>query len=1102
MVDQNVVDREFCLEAIRRGLVTQAALTPFTERKRADPSCSLFKLLLEAGVVPPAVATEILQVALLRAKSAASAAAPPPASQPVPPKTLPPPNGQVGSGRHNVVPKTAKQTTPGTSTTGRLNTGARGTGTPVSLQLPQSTIFELDAPAPVKPAPPEAKPVSQTEATYMDIEIPGRTMIAEPFHAPGDPAPPDPNEPQRTMIADDDLERPDPSEPQRTMIADDDLEPHAPPPEDAHHGKTPSDDGLRTMLLEGDDRPFHPPPGVPVDKTPAPAELKRAIAQQPRTDRRGPRDMEGPKIVVGGYFGDYEVLSTLGEGAMGQVFRAKRRTDGMPIALKVMRGGLVANPKVRERFLREAKAAKLIEHPNVVRFIDAGMIGNDQFLAMEFVEGRSLQALLAELKGLPLAFDRASQIFRQICAGLFAAHEAGVIHRDLKPENILLTRDGEVPKITDFGLARREEESMLLTRPGQVMGSPYYMAPEQGMGLAVDHRADIYSLGNIIFCMFTGRVPFPYASATEVIHAHCQAERPDPREVNPEVPTGLAAFILRMLAKNPIDRPQTARQALEEFEDVFRKELQGTRAAEDLPEQRPEPDSRDDDFDPGARVVDALPPGTRVGSLTIRSVIGAGGMGAVYAAIHDGGRTSALKVLPPQFASDPKRARAFLREGELGAKVKHPNVVETREYGHDPALGVAYIELELVEGTNLENLIKTGVMQDEALLVNIARGVAQALEAVHVAGIIHRDVKPANVLLAGDFLSRRDAGVKLIDFGLAIEKKDVKTAGESEFAGTPAYMAPEQLTKEGHVDERSDLYSVGATLYHAACAVVPFEGKTTAAIAYQHQRAKAKPPREHNESLSEAFQILIQLLLGKLPEERFQSATELVTELSKTTPEGKLAKPQVHAKYRTNRMGNTGKFKVESQTEPPKPPPRAAIIAAAGVLVLCALVFAVKIVGAMMRQSGATVEPTPAANPVDQPSAAPTDAPAPTPTPRRLDTLSEREKHSWREKMVKDIEDLVNAQKFLEARRLADKAVREDGTLENRILKFRRELEGTEHAFDEDFSEARRQALLKNWKEAEDKLDEAALFISRDDDQERLDKLRAEVADMKKRHSR
>jgi serine/threonine-protein kinase len=966
----------------------------------------------------------------------------------------------------------------------------------VNIEMPQRTFLDLGLEVPEGEAPPSdvaktedaAAPADDSEPsgerpkefqgarTFIDagMEIPEvqRTMLEEPLEMPGEPGAPV----QRTML--EDIEVP----------AEAGGAPAAP---------APSNDETKwgTKGATG---------------TKGTTSTRRGSGSS-TSSRRVP--VPSPAILTPGkYFGDYEVVSTLGEGAMGQVFKAKRRTDGLQIALKVMRGGITTSAKVRERFLREAKAAKMIDHPCVVRFIDAGMVQNDQFLAMEFVDGRSLQAVMNEQAGKPLPMARACELFRQICAGLSAAHAAGVIHRDLKPENILITRDRGIPKITDFGLARREEESMLLTRPGQIMGSPYYMAPEQGQGLPVDARADIYSLGAILFCLMTGRVPFPFPSATEVIHAHCELERPDPRGLNKAVSEELALFILKMLAISPDARPQTAQAALDEFEGAVVSMESAAGGAAPEPEERPrDPRASSDDLEiyTGPEIADALSPGTRVGRLKIEGVIGAGGMGAVYAARHDEGRVSALKVLPKKFASDAKRVKSFIREAELGKRIKSPNVAEAFDYGNEPALGVSYLELELVQGTSVENLIKTGVLQQESLLINILRGCAQGLTALHAAGILHRDVKPSNILLSGEFLSRPDGGVKLIDLGLAIEKENAKKAAEEEIAGTPLYMAPEQTMKGAVMDERSDLYSLGCAIYHLACGHPPFEGKSPQAIAYLHQRTSAMSPRKHNTELTEGFSAIIELLLAKNPDDRYSTAEALIADLARTDEEGKLKKPEIHAKYRTNRLGKAGERFGVAEAEEMKQVSRRLVIAAAVVLAVCALVFTVQIVGAMLKQSGQPQPPPPILGPNPPPGPRPPPPPPPPPGPPEVNVVQKKTE----EERIKDREQRTTELKALVAAKPQDwllirskyEALQKDYP-DAPLDKIYDQLKDAVNTFEQTIKDAtaaaekaRRSKSEADWAEADDNIRIAKALVSREQDKEtlqhaieRIEKLRNE----------
>ncbi len=251
--------------------------------------------------------------------------------------------------------------------------------------------------------------------------------------------------------------------------------------------------------------------------------------------------------------GRYRVLALLGEGGMGSVYRARDVELDETVALKMLRRDLVDKPGVIERFRREVKLARRVTHPNVARTYDIGEHEGEKFLTMELVEGEPLSALLARERRLPLG--RVVDLASEICAGLAAAHDAGVIHRDLKPDNVLLSSDGRVV-ITDFGVARGSIEG---TDPAATMGvsvgTPAYMAPEQVRGAQdIDARADIYALGVMLFEMLTGELPWNGASAFMVAMARLDAQAPDPRSLRPEIAPGVAETIRRCMAPTPDGR--------------------------------------------------------------------------------------------------------------------------------------------------------------------------------------------------------------------------------------------------------------------------------------------------------------------------------------------------------------------------------------------------------------------------------------------------------------------------------------------------------------------------------------------------------------------
>jgi serine/threonine-protein kinase len=250
----------------------------------------------------------------------------------------------------------------------------------------------------------------------------------------------------------------------------------------------------------------------------------------------------------------YRLVESLGDGAMGQVFVADNLAIGRRVALKVLRSELLADAQFRKRFQKEAEAIAHIEHRNVVRFFDI-IVGDPTVLVMEYVPGPTLSKVLKDSGRLQP--QRALTIARRLAFALEAAHTAGVIHRDIKPANVILSRDpelGEDPKLIDFGLAKltlATEEA--LTRTGQVVGTPAYMAPEQIANRPVDARADVYALGCLLFHMLAGRPPFESDDDVAVLYGHMNT--PPPRlGALCTVPPTVELLVTRALMKDPDDR--------------------------------------------------------------------------------------------------------------------------------------------------------------------------------------------------------------------------------------------------------------------------------------------------------------------------------------------------------------------------------------------------------------------------------------------------------------------------------------------------------------------------------------------------------------------
>jgi tRNA A-37 threonylcarbamoyl transferase component Bud32 len=281
----------------------------------------------------------------------------------------------------------------------------------------------------------------------------------------------------------------------------------------------------------------------------------------------------------------YRLLESLGAGAMGEVFVAENLVIGRRVAIKVVRPQLLADEQFRRRFQHEAEAIAAIDHRNVVRFMDL-IVGDPTFLVMEFAPGPTLGRVLSD-EG-KLAPVRALNLALRLAWALDAVHRAGVVHRDIKPANVILTPDpelGEEPKLIDFGLAKlaaaRPEEQ--LTRAGQIVGTPYYIAPEQISHRSVDGRGDVYSLGCVLFHMLTGRPPFVADDEMQILYQHLNMPAPSLRSLIGDGPAPLVdnldPILSRCLAKDPDQRFQSMKELIDAFSRVDRRGARGGRRA-------------------------------------------------------------------------------------------------------------------------------------------------------------------------------------------------------------------------------------------------------------------------------------------------------------------------------------------------------------------------------------------------------------------------------------------------------------------------------------------------------------------------------------------
>lgn len=269
--------------------------------------------------------------------------------------------------------------------------------------------------------------------------------------------------------------------------------------------------------------------------------------------------LENDPLIGSVLAGSYQVIRLLGEGGMGRVYEARHtRLGSKKFAIKLLHDEFAYQSDILARFEREAQSAATIDHPNVVEVVDVCRLEDGRpFIVTEFLDGEELGALLDRVG--KLSPDSAIRIARQICRALMAAHRKGIVHRDMKPENVFLVGDLSAPrvKIIDFGISKQTDDSAKLTRTGMVMGTPAYMAPEQARGEHVDHQADVYAVGGILYRCVTGHKPYEGEDGAMVLTQVLTEEPRQPRVVDSSVPGELELVIERAMARKPADRLAT-----------------------------------------------------------------------------------------------------------------------------------------------------------------------------------------------------------------------------------------------------------------------------------------------------------------------------------------------------------------------------------------------------------------------------------------------------------------------------------------------------------------------------------------------------------------
>jgi serine/threonine protein kinase len=570
-----------------------------------------------------------------------------------------------------------------------------------------------------------------------------------------------------------------------------------------------------------------------------------------------------PDALLGTRIREYEILSIIGKGGMGAVYRARHVLLQKERAIKVIRTQFVDENEFVDRFIHEARMLTDINHPNVIHLYDFGTL-EDQggfFMVLELLKGETVMDRIQRIGRIPVYHSL--KIIKEAALGLNSAHQKGIIHRDVSPDNLFLVKEDsgtEITKVIDFGIAKPNlDTTRQITIANMFLGKPEYCSPEQcGLlepGEIIDRRSDIYSLAVTLYYMLSGELPFTADNVASYMYKQVhETPKPVSSHLDPsEISSSLDNLILKALSKKRENRHANLEQFISELDEVMPTEIPTIRIANSAL---------------GAQ----LQPGQLFARrYLVEKKLGEGGMGTVYKAIDNIiGMPVALKVLGINISLNPKVLERFKREVILARKVTHSNVC--RIYDISESDGIHYVSMEFLEGESLAQMIKKqGPLQPE-LGIGILKQILLALKEAHNASIIHRDLKPQNIMVDPKYK------VYIMDFGISLSSEMSRVTEAGVLVGTPFYMAPEQFEGKS-IDHRTDIYSIGVIMFEIFTGKLPFQADSPVAVIFAHVKSLPPRPTELVPNLPPILEKIILKALEKEPQNRYQSVHELLTAL-------------------------------------------------------------------------------------------------------------------------------------------------------------------------------------------------------------------------------
>jgi serine/threonine protein kinase len=575
--------------------------------------------------------------------------------------------------------------------------------------------------------------------------------------------------------------------------------------------------------------------------------------------------------------GRYQILANLGRRGNLTVYSAYDPELERQVAVKILHGQ-VADDQLRARFQREIELIAAIEHHAIVEVYDFGLHDGQPFVVMPFMAGGTLAYRLASAAMSPRQFV---PIIDRVAEALDAVHQRGRLHRQLKPTNILFDDRGQA-YLSDISIAAIADSPARLTDQHELDDMAAYMSPEQVRALAeaeavaLDARSDVYSLGAILFELLSGAPPYQAKTGAELAKERVNEAIPRLRSADPAALRVYQPIVDRALASDPSDRYATAGMLARDVREAAsgRWYLRALiDEAEDEPIRRAQPDA------PLVQAPAAETPATSgsrsIGRYQIERELGRGGMAVVFLAYDPQiKRSVAIKVLPAQFMTAPAFRSRFRHEAEIVARLRHGAIVSIYDFGeHGDQI---YIVMRHLSGGTLADRLASGPIRLQELSPMIER-VAAALDEAHAQGIIHNDVKPANIIFD------QNGAAFLSDFGIAVLSEAAATLPES-IGFTPKYISPERVRAlkdkvAAEADGRSDVYALGVVLFEAMTGQAPFQAGDAAALAMAHLNVAVPRISTIKPDLPEACQQIVDRALAKHPDDRYQSAGALAQDV-------------------------------------------------------------------------------------------------------------------------------------------------------------------------------------------------------------------------------